>query len=244
MAEEEKKEAAAPVAEGEGDAAPPSFFKKFKLFIFIGAGLIFIGGGAGLFFAMKSPPPEAHEEAAAEGGHGEKADAHGKKADAHGEKADAHGKKADAHGADDISDQLEKEPEGHKAAKPSVDEIALGDLEQTKFEGVDVESGDINEALMVKLDPLVVNIFEKNSIHYLKLQMEFAVSSAEAVEETRVNKAKLRDRALFIVSDTTLREVLSPGGKALLKEDIVSSFNKILKKGKVTQLYFTDFTIQ
>lgn len=98
--------------------------------------------------------------------------------------------------------------------------------------------------LFYKFQPLVVNIFQKNSIHYLKLQMQAQVNNPAALEEIDLKLPKIRDQLLFIFSDRTLREVLTPGGKALLKEDILKMLRNYVKKGKVVKVYFTDFTIQ
>lgn len=126
------------------------------------------------------------------------------------------------------------------------DEIDLKKIEEAKkIDQIDkLDQGQINPDLIVKFDPLVVNIFEKNSIHYLKLSLEFLVNKPEVIEEISASKSRLRDRLLFIFSDTTLREALSVGGKELLKEDIMVSFNRVLSKGKILRVYFSDFTIQ
>lgn len=99
-------------------------------------------------------------------------------------------------------------------------------------------------ALFMKFDPVVVNVFEKNSIHYLKLQIVLEISNPEVEVEVNEIKPKLKDKILFIISDRSLREILAPAGKALLKEDILAEFRRVVTKGKIARLYFTEFTIQ
>ncbi len=218
MAEEEKKaEEAAPGAEGE---VKPSAFQKFKPIIFAVAALVVGAGGASAVFILTKPADVPHEQAqAAAGGNGAEP-----------------AKNNELNGAALKDANLEQKTE---------DLAEIGELEDEDVNPQgDQPNMDINPAQIIKFDGLVVNIFEKNSIHYLKVSLEFAVNNMAAVEEYNVIKPKLRDRALFVISDTTLREILNPGGKALLKEDLITAFNHIFKKGKVTQIFFTDFTVQ
>jgi len=142
-----------------------------------------------------------------------------------------------------------------RAAAPKVEEES-GKSEDEKV-NVKEEGGDAGEAspegghegageaeLTFKFDPMVVNIFEKNSIHFLKFGLEALCSTTEVMEEIKSKKAQLQDRLLFLSGDVSVREISTAGGKALLKEDIVITFNKVLKKGKIKEIYFTEFTIQ
>ncbi|EKD41172.1 MAG: hypothetical protein ACD_73C00814G0008 [uncultured bacterium] len=224
MADEEKKpEKGDDAKEGEapeGGEAKISLFQKFKPIIFAVGALLIGAGGASAVFLLTATKEVAHTEAApSQAGHASEAPVQNEF-------------KGTA-----IKDQnLENKAEGV---------AELGEIEDEDLaDNNEKPGGEVNPAQIVKFDSLVVNIFEKNSIHYLKLTMELALSNMEAVEEINVIKSKLRDRALFIISDTTLREILSPGGKALLKEDLITAFNRIFKKGKVNQIFFTDFTIQ
>lgn len=219
MAEEEKNEQAAadPAAEGEEKVSGIKKLLGSKLIIPIAMVLGMAAGGGVMLLVggHDAPPPEEGENAQAGEGAAQQAAPHGESGPDLEEEAD---KLAKA----DYAQEKESSPEGVQEG------------------GEAAPAG----AHLIKFDPLVVNIFEKNSIHYLKLQLELAVSTEEVIAEIETEKARLRDRLLFIFSDTTLREVLSTGGKALLKEDIQIAFNKILSKGKVTQIYFTDFTVQ
>lgn len=233
MADEEKKEAAPP-AEGAAPAKPSGIKALIPKLILPVAVLAGMGVGAGVMKVMhKDPPPvaaeAAGEEKAAEGGHADE-----KKAEPGDEHAAAPGDEhAEAPKAEAKAEQ------GHGEEKAAAKEGEHG-----------AEGGEADKAaaagagLLVKFDPLVVNISEKNSIHYLKLQLEVQVDQEGTIQEIDQNKAQIRDRLVFIFSDSSLREVLSTGGKALLKEDILVALNKILTKGKVTNVYFTDFTVQ
>ncbi len=109
--------------------------------------------------------------------------------------------------------------------------------------GKEGESGGA-PAIFHKLSPIVVNVFEKNSIHYLKLEIVLEIADAKVEEEIGLVKPKLQDRILFLISDRSLREILTPAGKTLLKEDIYNEFARQLGAGRVKKIYFTEFTIQ
>lgn len=226
MADEEKKEdAPAPDGEAPAEGGKAALVKKLlnpkiliPLVLVLGIGA---GAGVGMMMGGGGEHPPAEEAGAEPGKEGEAKPKEGETKAAEGEKA--------------------KDGENKEAPPPQVEELPA---EEELSAGAAPPEGELNEALLIKFDPVVVNIFEKNSIHYLKLQLQFKMSNELSVAEVNAKKPMLRDKLLFIISDTTLREVLSTGGKTLLKEDIQHSFNKILKSGKVEYIYFTDFTIQ
>lgn len=232
MAEEAKATEPAEVpAEGAaGDAAGGqskfAFLAKLlspKVLIALAAVL---GGAAGagmilLFSGGSSAPPPAEQPALA-------ADAHPADAKHDAAAPPAEAAKAAGHGAKDEKAVMAENVDA------VVEEGGHGEEKGAK-------SG---EPVFFKFEPFVVNVFEKNSIHYLKMQLVVECGSEATVEELKMLTPQLRDTLLFIVSDMTMREILTPGGKALLKEDIIATFNNWLKSGKITKVYFTEFTIQ
>lgn len=243
MAEEEKKEGeggdAAAAAAG-GKVSPIKKLLGSKLIIPI-VGVVGLAAGGGLSFTiLKSkmqPPPapvvEGEEGAPAEEGHEAAAPAeHGApKEEGHGEK------KEGGHGAEK---KEEKKEGGHGEKKEEKKEGGHGGGEK------EAEGGGepVSDELVAKFDSMVVNIFDKNSIHYLKLKIEIQVDKPEVTAEISSNKSRLQDGMISLISDMSLREILSSGGKALLKDDIVHLFNKVVRSGKVTDVYFTEFTVQ
>lgn len=244
------KEGAAPGAPGTMDAVEgaqtkkPSLIQKLlgnKLVMMIGTAVLglllgvvvmsFIGGGKKK--EDKKAAPAKKEAAAAE----------------KAEKSEKSPEKSEEHGAEKKEEgeapKAEKKEEGAAPEAKSEE----GKAEGGKAEGDKGEAGKEGEAggtepVLFKFEPVVVNVVEKNSLHYLKLQMVTECTTTEVVEEIKLKTPQLRDSLLFLINDMTLREILTSGGKALLKEDIVATFNKVLKKGEVKRVFFTDFTIQ
>ncbi len=187
-----------------------------KLIMIIAAvAVLVLGGGAAAFFLLGKKDPAAQTD---------KKGAEAKKEEKkEGEKAE-----------EKSEEKAEEKKDEAKADAPEINKDELPSKEE-KSEG---------DEFSYKLDPIVANIFDKNSIHYLKLGVLVLASNAETIDELKSKKPQLQDKLLFILSDVSMREVLTAGGKALVKEDIQDAFNKMLKKGKVTKVYFTDFTVQ
>ncbi len=160
-----------------------------------------------------------------------------------------------AAGAEDSPQTAEKkvEPESHNdraEAKDNEGESSHGGEEETppplpEDSESSASTTDVVEgATIFKFEPFVVNVFERNTIHYLKLEMVATCSGEAVVEEMKEKMFLLRDKFLFLINDISMRELVSSGGKEIFKEDVRRSFNKFLKTGKIKSLYFTSFTIQ
>jgi flagellar FliL protein len=57
-------------------------------------------------------------------------------------------------------------------------------------------------------------------------------------------KPKLRDAVLGILTSKSLKDISTTEGKQRLKEEIAYRLNSYLSRGKILQVYFTDFVIQ
>ncbi len=154
-----------------------------------------------------------------------------------GESLAGHAEAAEEKKAEEKKEEPKKE-EGHgekKDAPPVKEEAA-------KAEGT--QGSESPDGIVIKLEPQVYNVMEKNSIHYLKLKMAALVTNQETADELKSKDEQVRDKILYLISDSSLRDLMSTGGKTLLKEDITNAMNKLIKKGTVKQIYFTEFTIQ
>lgn len=93
-------------------------------------------------------------------------------------------------------------------------------------------------------DPFIVSIFDREKVHYLKVVLSLELSAENVKDAISAKNPQIRDAMIFVLSDFTLRELLDNQAKNLLKEVMVKTLNKILGKGKITNIYFTEFTIQ
>lgn len=96
------------------------------------------------------------------------------------------------------------------------------------------------------LEPFVVNIRDNADIRYLKLKVEFEVGAAgkEIKEEFDPYLPQVRDSILMLLTSKTLDEVKDVPGKNRLRQEIMTSACRIFPRGKIKQVFFTDFVVQ
>lgn len=94
------------------------------------------------------------------------------------------------------------------------------------------------------MEPFIVNLLDNQGERYLKIIMQIEVSDPLAVAELEQLKPKLRDNILDLLTAKTYAELMEPGGKQRLRDEIAMRLNSYLVKGKILKVYFTDFVIQ
>ena len=98
--------------------------------------------------------------------------------------------------------------------------------------------------IMWPMAPFIVNLSDNQGERYLKAVMELEVSDQLAVPELEQLKPKLRDNLLDLLSAKSFNELMDVGGRQRLRDEIVVRLNSFLVKGKIAQVYFTEFVIQ
>ena len=97
---------------------------------------------------------------------------------------------------------------------------------------------------MYPLDQFIVNLFSEDGSRYLKTTMNLEMSVPELATELDAKKPLIRDIIIKALSAKSYEEISTIAGKENLKDEIVSDINKVLKDGKINNLFFTDFVIQ
>ncbi len=91
-------------------------------------------------------------------------------------------------------------------------------------------------------NPLVKEPDDEYSIFIVSLSVE--VDNSEVVPEIEERMPQLRDIVIEILSAKTLKELIKPETKVRLKTEIKKEFNKLLIKGKVTNVFFNKYQFQ
>ncbi len=94
------------------------------------------------------------------------------------------------------------------------------------------------------LDPMVVNIFDRTTIRYLRIALSLGYEQADLKARFEQQVPRIKDAIIFIMGDASVRELNDSAGKELLKEDILAAVNRIIGDDLVTNVYFTEFTLQ
>lgn len=111
------------------------------------------------------------------------------------------------------------------------------------------------ETFIAKIDNLVLNITNAKGREKL-MKLSFSIKSSEptiaAIIET--NNAEIIDAVIAQISARTSEELLTVGGKALLKEEMLQEINAIvneatasneeIKRDIVKKIFFTSFVIK
>jgi len=117
------------------------------------------------------------------------------------------------------------------------------------------EAGDSKEFFKAEIKDLVLNITNAKGRAKL-MKLSFSIKSTEPTIEAVVenNKAEIVDTVIAQISARSSEELLTIGGKELLKEELVEELNLIIneatatnediKRNNVRKIFFTAFVIK
>lgn len=110
--------------------------------------------------------------------------------------------------------------------------------------GGDDGSREGTEALNFPLETFVVNLNDPGGKRYLKTKIELEYTNERLADEFNARLPQLRDVILLLLSSKTLAEIQGIEGKIALRRELIMRINQLLNRGKVRNLYFTQFVIQ
>jgi flagellar protein FliL len=115
-------------------------------------------------------------------------------------------------------------------------------------EGKEHQKAEKTAGILWPMEPFIVNLADNTGDRYLKAVIQLEVSGQEEGKENTKAldelKPKFRDCVLDILSSKSYSELMDINGKQRLRQDIAAKLNKILSKGKIVHVYFTEFVIQ
>ena len=110
------------------------------------------------------------------------------------------------------------------------------------------------ETFRAKIESLVLNITDaKGRAKLMKLSFELKAIEPTIESVVEANKAEIIDAVIRQVSARSSEELLTVGGKAMLKEEMIEEINNILndatdeeeiKRDSVKNIFFTTFVIK
>ena len=100
-------------------------------------------------------------------------------------------------------------------------------------------------AEVIEFQPFVVNLADPGVSRFLRVSLSLVVRSHEAALalEDRVTQTRVRSGLLDLLSQQTSAVLVTPEGKAKLKEAILASATKAAEQ-KVSDVYFSEFIVQ
>ncbi len=110
------------------------------------------------------------------------------------------------------------------------------------------------ESFLAQIDSLVLNITDaKGRAKLMKLSFTIKTTEPTIAAIVEANKAQLIDAVIRQISARSSEELLTVGGKAMLKEEMIEEINNILndatneeevKRDSVKDIFFTSFVIK
>ena len=100
---------------------------------------------------------------------------------------------------------------------------------------------------VVSLEPFIVNLADAEGDRYIKCTMRIVLDTKEAAEAVKADElsvTKIRDRMLTLLSSKSYSQVASAEGKETLRQEIQKQIDPVLAKGKVAEVYYTEFIVQ
>lgn len=124
------------------------------------------------------------------------------------------------------------------AATPKIDHVIQGEKDAQAAEAVE-EKAFLGK--VVPLETFIVNLSGSKGRRIAKVNMELELEGEQVQVEIDKRKAQIRDIIIIILSSKTYDSVSERDGKDALKNEIKDTLNAFLTKGKVVNVYFTEF---
>jgi flagellar FliL protein len=94
------------------------------------------------------------------------------------------------------------------------------------------------------LGSFTVNLAGSESGGFVKAGVVLELSSVEMVEEVTARDPQIKDVVINALGERGMSEISSPEGRSAVKKQILNAVNKFLHKGKVSNVFFTEFVFQ
>ena len=127
-----------------------------------------------------------------------------------------------------------------EAAEPKLEHVIKGEKEAQDKEK---EGGDEKKFVgqVIPLEKFIVNLAGSKGRKVASVSIELEVKGTAVQEEIDKRKAQLRDIIIIILSSKTYEEVSTREGKDDIRNEIKDTINSFLVKGKISNVFFTEF---
>jgi flagellar FliL protein len=94
------------------------------------------------------------------------------------------------------------------------------------------------------LDTMIVNLSDDGGKRYLRVTMALELSDPESADTIESRLPQIRDAVLMILPTKTYDDVSTTDGKIALRNQVMEKINTLMTKGRVNNIYFTEFVVQ
>ncbi|MCX7771157.1 MAG: flagellar basal body-associated FliL family protein [Proteobacteria bacterium] len=114
--------------------------------------------------------------------------------------------------------------------------------EQAKKEDVVDLPKEKEKAILIQLDPFILNLSEPG--RFVKLTIHLEVKNEKIQQYVNDRMPKIRDSIITLVSSKPADILATPEGKFQLKDELLLRVNQAIEKDLIKNIYFTEFVIQ
>jgi flagellar protein FliL len=154
---------------------------------------------------------------------------------------------ADADTAEETADG--KKPKGKKNAESDEEgeHDKAGKKEKKAGDPLSNALPDDEEVTkIIELPPFIVNLADTEQARYLRMTVSLGVGGEEGGEEKpdTLFMTRVRNAMLAVLSDKKSEEILTVGGKAKLRSELLNAAQAASEEPEVEAIYITDFIVQ
>ncbi len=117
-------------------------------------------------------------------------------------------------------------------------------VDPSKVAEMSVEEEENVIGPLYPLDTMIVNLSDDGGKRYLRVTMALELSDPESVDTIESRLPQIRDAVLMILPTKTYDDVSTTDGKIALRNQIMEKINTLMTKGRVNNIYFTEFVVQ
>ena len=116
--------------------------------------------------------------------------------------------------------------------------------EEVEAEAAEEEEELLAMGVMFPLDTFIVNLADEKAKRYLRVTMQIELKPGETVDILEQRLVQVRDIILMILPAKRFQEIRTADGKTLLRQEIMTRLNALLKQDIISNIYFTEFVVQ
>jgi len=124
---------------------------------------------------------------------------------------------------------------------PSATQAEVGLPGEEAIPGIESQ---VNEKVIHSLKTFIINLAGGGGSRYLKITIELEAPNEVVNKELGSRESQVADTILTLLTCKSFDDIKDIQGKTLLKEEIVSRVNTVLKTGRIRRAYFTEFVVQ
>jgi len=97
---------------------------------------------------------------------------------------------------------------------------------------------------VVELEPFLLNLADRDELRFLKVSIKLELDRPEEKTDYQNKVPAIRDALLVLLSSKESQLLRTVNGKRRIREEIMTRVNGVMSKGKISNVFFTDFIIQ